>query len=438
LCGGFGGFRPGCQSGTSQDLGAGDAGGEASEGIGQMTAQRAAFGSAQFAARVFLKGCFNANILPLIELGASTVILESLSMSMRSQAELFRQRLEKIRAQLKPIIRRLYAIALVNRFREKFTTPVFAIGLCLAPVALLTGWSWLKQFDSLLKGTLFAVTTAAAVWGILTDQTWEAAPSRHLNDDFADQVIAMMRRASFRFVSADSDADIRQAAELEHEAFFGPSLTSLAERIERIGLWLRSAYGLGQFIYFDDKLIGYSVMIPVSDPQMMRFLKGYSTEWSFDVTLPAPDAPRLTLYAQSIFVKHKFHSGISTLGLAQAAALNHLLSLLQQFSSIMGTGRSNQAVWNLLQNTRIVADEGSSRGRRFMRHLGFVRHRKRTANKRNIWILDLSTPPRTLSQLQSRRLMARFLGIQDDHPAPRLTLRDHAARLSDAWLGYSK
>jgi hypothetical protein len=309
---------------------------------------------------------------------------------------------------------------------------LFLIRIVLLACALFFGWSWANNVGGVLSGILAALATGSLIVTSIGRFTHASAPSRRLSDPFVELILRMKQQAAFSPVAASSAEDIERVGKLEHDAFRGPSRTSLPERIERIANWLKELDGLGQFMYFKGELVGYSVIIPVSENQAEKFTRGYATEWAFDVSLPPKNLPRLTLYSQAVFVRHRHHGDDSSLGIAQAGVLNHLLDLAKRLRSDMVNDVSSETVWRLLLRTRILADEGSPSGARFMRNLGFVRRRKKTSNKRHIWELDLSLPAAEGTSLyQSRRIIAKALHVPDDQPRKKPTLRDSWERVTN-------
>jgi hypothetical protein len=112
---------------------------------------------------------------------------------------------------------------------------------------------------------------------------------------------------------------------------------------------------------------------------------------------------------------------------------------MKRLSGILLKDDSSKAVWRLLQQTRILADEGTLPGRGFMKHLGFIRREKKTANNRPIWELNFSRPAaRGTALSQSRRLIAESLGVADDQPPAYPTFKDRVELICIKCLGYAE
>jgi hypothetical protein len=340
---------------------------------------------------------------------------------------------------IQPILRHLYVIEVINRFRGRHKGFLFIVSIALWLVTLFTSYHWINDIESAVKAAMTLISVCVLILVTVANVTRRLAPSRRVNEEFFDRIIRMKKRAVFRPVVATSEADMIEVGQLENDAFYGPSRTSLEDRIHRITGWLSKMDGLGQFIYFDGELIGYSVIIPVSEAQADKFVNGYTIEWAFDVSVPMQVPSQLTLYGQAIYVDHRHHGNDSSLGVAQAAALHHLLCLMKRLSGILLKDDSSKAVWRLLQQTRILADEGTLPGRGFMKHLGFIRREKKTANNRPIWELNFSRPAaRGTALSQSRRLIAESLGVADDQPPAYPTFKDRVELICIKCLGYAE
>jgi hypothetical protein len=127
------------------------------------------------------------------------------------------------------------------------------------------------------------------------------------------------------------------------------------------------------------------------------------------------------------------------MGLAQAAVLQHLLDLTRRLSLIAQGDDGPDAIQRLLERTRILADEGSLLGGKFMSKLGFVRRKQKTANKRSIWELDLSRPAAPGTNLhQARRLIAERLGLPDRQNIAPPGWKERWENLSSKMFGYTE
>jgi hypothetical protein len=177
--------------------------------------------------------------------------------------------------------------------------------------------------------------------------------------------------------------------------------------------------------------------VRVSEEQAGQFKASVATEWFFTVTKPHKGQQRLTLYAQGIYLKPKFHGDDITYGLAQSAALNHVLVLLAEYAQlVLGASRAVE-IMELMQRTRILADEGSGKGAAFMRNLGFERCKAKTANNRFIWELEFSRPAPKKSPLwQTRRTIAQALNVNEFQVSANGRVCDNVSSWLDTHTGF--
>jgi hypothetical protein len=166
------------------------------------------------------------------------------------------------------------------------------------------------------------------------------------------------------------------AASLEHEAFSTYSSTPAVDRATRLGRWFPASTKSLYFMLRNQTVIGYSVIIPVSDLDANRYREGYLKEFGF---VPSTTGgPPTAIYAQSLFLKRELQGRDECLGLPQRIFLAHLASLFSD-------GEFHPFC--------VLADSETWDGARFLQNLGFEKGKK-SADGRQIFELDLRDPGR--------------------------------------------
>ena len=352
-------------------------------------------------------------------------------------AEVIKRIFDRTAGQIQPFVTPFYRLKPLQKFFDANKRAIFFASMSLLFVAYFGGEAWPAEVRTVMLWLTAGAGTGALLVELVGSITRAPAPTRRLSRDFIELILSFREAATFVLIQ-NNDVDLfSTVAKLEHDAFYGPSRTPLATRTTRISKWLSKANNLAQLIYFQGELIGYSVIIPVSEEQAKDFKEGLATEWFFKVEKPLAGQGSLTLYAQSIFIKHRLHGDQKTLGLAQSAALHHVIALLREYAQLVFGSSTSDDVAALLRRTTILADEGSTRGGAFMKHVGFRRWKKKTANNRNIWELSFSTPAAEGTALsQARYIIAKALGTEEYQVrAPEGTLKWIARRV-ESYIGF--
>jgi hypothetical protein len=254
----------------------------------------------------------------------------------------------------------------------------FARALSVLAGAITVGvLSWIAQPSAVwvVRGLLaFATAVAAffAVWdfGIRWTDSQVGAFKRKV--DFTQLLCTPLPSTEARHATAE---EVSLAAKLEHEAFSIYGSTTEDIRAQRLGKWFADCSKSIYFMLRDSKIIGYSVIIPVSKLDAERYRAGLMKEFGF-----VPDTssnPPMAFYAQSLFLEREWQSHSECLGLAQRVFLQHL-------ASFFPAGASTSFC--------ILADSETWDGRRFLYNLGFRRGEAKGADGRPIYELDLRQP----------------------------------------------
>lgn len=286
------------------------------------------------------------------------------------------------------IINKLPFITKLADIESRYALRTFIISQLLAVALFFTGWSSLAIILSLI-GFIGGISGfLASLFKALQKAFVSPAPSSKLDDKYAEKIISLLRNDNLRASELGSHSDAVQIAYFEELAFPGYS-RSLDQRVNRIRDWTDMMHGAGQFILHKGESIGYSMMFPISERQAKRYLNGMQTEWGLSVSNWERNSMTYTVYANSLFIVHRHQGRESTIGLAQAATLKHFVRIIDDHIARHNMERSDKTLFNILKKTRIVADEFSLPGRRFMTSLGFKSTISESFDGRPIWVIDI-------------------------------------------------
>ena len=351
--------------------------------------------------------------------------------------EQIRRRFYKLAGRIHGPLATAYRIKWIHDEVTKRKSVRYLLPLGLMMTAFLWGVDWPTSVKTGIGVFLGVLGMLAYGLDLLWDVARAPAPTRRINDPFMRRILSPVASARFELIKSSEKNRFPIVSEIEHLAFSGRSRTAREARLDRISKWLDKADNLAQLIYLNDELVGYSVIIPVSEEQADQFKASLATEWFFNVVKPRQSQQRLTLYAQAIYLKPKFHGDDTTYGLSQSGALNHVLVLLAEYAQLVFGASRTVDIVELVQRTRILADEGSGAGAGFMKNLGFERCKAKTANNRFIWELEFSRPAPEKSPLwQTRRTIAQALNVDEFQVSGNRRIRDKISSWLDTYIGF--
>src|SRR6266853_1442647 len=167
--------------------------------------------------------------------------------------------------------------------------------------------SWIAQPSAVwvVRGLLAfatAVATFFVVWdfGIRWTDSQVGAFKRDIH--FIELLRKPLLSTEGRLANpVQTDAEVSLAATLEHKAFSSYGSTPEDIRKERLGEWFARCPNSIYFMLHGRTVIGYNVIIPVSELDAQRYRAGLMKEFGF-----VPDAssdPPKAFYAQSLFLE---------------------------------------------------------------------------------------------------------------------------------------
>lgn len=285
-------------------------------------------------------------------------------------------------------------------------TKLFYLSQILALVLFLSDWTWLAITTSAFGFFTGAIGYASSAYRTVLTSTVSPAPARPITSEFAHVIARAFDTMNTRPTSGHDEGDLLQIAHFEEAAFPGYD-RSLHQRVDRMKDWVSVTDGVGQIILLNGEAVGYSIIFPISERQASRYLGGTLSEWGLSVAELDPDARFHSYYAQSIFIKHRYQGSANTLGFAQAAALKHMLYLVSKNTVLHGADPTYEVLRKTLEKTRVLADEFSLPGRRFMRTVGFEPVSDSSDDGRTIWELNFSSLLRNPKTLESFEFLIR-------------------------------
>jgi len=280
------------------------------------------------------------------------------------------------------IYNKLTSVRWLRQLHEQLLRYAIARNFVVVAIAIITvlalsvnPWVIRAVQTTLVLMALIGVLFAAWDFGLRWSDTQIGQAKR---DSAFDKVLRKPLEPTEGWLAETSRTreNLQLAAQLEHEAFSIYGNTSESVRVDRLARWSSLCPNCIFFIAQHGEIVGYSVIIPVSEMDAQRYREGLMKEFGF---VPDVSDNRPTLfYAQALFLKREFQGRNECLGLAQRAFLTHLGSFFPD-----GT----------FQPFCVLADSETLDGARFLCNLGFEKGPK-SANGRPIWELDLRQPQR--------------------------------------------